>query len=112
MQPCRLCSPILLSISDSTGMQSVRRLRTHLSRQVFDTPTAQKELFIVVASPSIDDLIRGNNGLLFTYGITGSGKAHRMTGSVGYGSLLPLCLNSTGTFLQTIVFFKSGVRTA
>lgn len=41
-------------------------------------------------------------GLLFTYGVTGSGKTHTMTGSPGYGGLLPRCLNmifnSIGSF--------------
>lgn len=50
-------------------------------KRVFGT---QKELFDVVISPLVDDLIYGNNGLLFTYGVTGSGKTHTMTGSLGY----------------------------
>lgn len=41
-------------------------------------------------------------GLLFTYGVTGSGKTHTMTGSPGEGGLLPHCLgmifNSIGSF--------------
>lgn len=41
-------------------------------------------------------------GLLFTYGVTGSGKTHTMTGSPGDGGLLPRCLamifNSIGPF--------------
>lgn len=41
-------------------------------------------------------------GLLFTYGVTGSGKTHTMTGSPGSGGLLPRCLNmifnSIGSF--------------
>ena len=41
-------------------------------------------------------------GLLFTYGVTGSGKTHTMTGSPGEGGLLPRCLdmifNSIGSF--------------
>ncbi|KAI1235281.1 hypothetical protein IHE44_0002923, partial [Lamprotornis superbus] len=42
------------------------------------------------------------DGLLFTYGVTGSGKTHTMTGSPGDGGLLPRCLamifNSIGPF--------------
>ncbi len=41
-------------------------------------------------------------GLLFTYGVTGSGKTFTMTGSPGEGGLLPRCLdilfNSIGPF--------------
>lgn len=42
------------------------------------------------------------SGLLFTYGVTGSGKTFTMTGSPGEGGLLPRCLgmlfNSIGPF--------------
>lgn len=41
-------------------------------------------------------------GLLFTYGVTGSGKTFTMTGSPGQGGLLPRALdmifNSIGTY--------------
>lgn len=41
-------------------------------------------------------------GLLFTYGVTGSGKTHTMTGSPGQGGLLPRSLdmifNSIGPY--------------
>uniref|UniRef100_A0A8D2PPH5 Kinesin-like protein n=1 Tax=Zosterops lateralis melanops TaxID=1220523 RepID=A0A8D2PPH5_ZOSLA len=71
-------------------------------KEVFGTLVVQKELFDVVAKPLVEDLIRGKNGLLFTYGVTGSGKTHTMTGSPGDGGLLPRCLamifNSIGPF--------------
>uniref|UniRef100_A0A8C0BJ32 Kinesin-like protein n=1 Tax=Buteo japonicus TaxID=224669 RepID=A0A8C0BJ32_9AVES len=69
-----------------------------------------KELFNVVAKPLVEDLIRGKNGLLFTYGVTGSGKTHTMTGSPGDGGLLPRCLdmifNSIGPFQAKRFVFK------
>ncbi|CAI9595862.1 unnamed protein product, partial [Staurois parvus] len=49
--------------------------------------------FDVVAKPLVEDLIRGKNGLLFTYGVKGSGKTYTMTGSPGQGGLLPRCLS-------------------
>ncbi|KAF6351492.1 kinesin family member 23 [Rhinolophus ferrumequinum] len=83
-------------------------------KQVFGTHTTQKELFDVVANPLVDDLIRGKNGLLFTYGVTGSGKTHTMTGSPGEGGLLPRCLdmifNSIGSFQAKRYVFKSNDR--
>lgn len=43
-----------------------------------------------------------SSGLLFTYGVTGSGKTYTMTGSPGDGGLLPRSLdmifNSIGPF--------------
>uniref|UniRef100_A0A8C3NXA4 Kinesin-like protein n=1 Tax=Cyanoderma ruficeps TaxID=181631 RepID=A0A8C3NXA4_9PASS len=79
-------------------------------KEVFGTLVAQKELFDVVAKPLVEDLIRGRNGLLFTYGVTGSGKTHTMTGSPGDGGLLPRCLamifNSIGPFQAKRFVFK------
>ncbi|XP_068954299.1 kinesin-like protein KIF23 isoform X4 [Petaurus breviceps papuanus] len=83
-------------------------------KQVFGTFTTQKELFDVVANPLVEDLIHGKNGLLFTYGVTGSGKTHTMTGSPGDGGLLPRCLdmifNSIGSFQAKRYVFKSNDR--
>ncbi|NXX18554.1 KIF23 protein, partial [Podargus strigoides] len=62
-------------------------------KEVFGTHVVQKKLFDVVAKPLVEDLIHGKNGLLFTYGVTGSGKTHTMTGSPGDGGLLPRCLD-------------------
>ncbi|NXH32827.1 KIF23 protein, partial [Myiagra hebetior] len=79
-------------------------------KEVFGTLVAQKELFDAVAKPLVEDLIRGKNGLLFTYGVTGSGKTHTMTGSPGDGGLLPRCLamifNSIGPFQAKRFVFK------
>ncbi|KAF6130613.1 kinesin family member 23 [Phyllostomus discolor] len=83
-------------------------------KRVFGPHTTQKELFDLVANPLVDDLIRGKNGLLFTYGVTGSGKTHTMTGSLGEGGLLPRCLdmifNSIGSFQAKRYVFKSNDR--
>ncbi|XP_035758878.1 kinesin-like protein KIF23, partial [Egretta garzetta] len=79
-------------------------------KEVFGTLVVQKELFDVVAKPLVEDLIRGKNGLLFTYGVTGSGKTHTMTGSPGDGGLLPRCLdmifNSIGPYQAKRFVFK------
>ncbi|XP_018108829.1 kinesin-like protein KIF23 isoform X10 [Xenopus laevis] len=79
-------------------------------KQVFGTQVTQNELFDVVSKPLVEDLIRAKNGLLFTYGVTGSGKTHTMTGSPGDGGLLPRCLsmifNSIGNFQAKRYVFK------
>uniref|UniRef100_A0A667ZCX1 Kinesin-like protein n=1 Tax=Myripristis murdjan TaxID=586833 RepID=A0A667ZCX1_9TELE len=71
-------------------------------KKVFGIKTTQMELFEDIAKPLIEDLIHCKNGLLFTYGVTGSGKTFTMTGSPGEGGLLPRCLdmlfNSIGPF--------------
>uniref|UniRef100_A0A0B8RUF7 Kinesin-like protein n=1 Tax=Philothamnus irregularis TaxID=1899461 RepID=A0A0B8RUF7_9SAUR len=79
-------------------------------KEVFSTNISQKHVFDVVAKPLVEDLIRGKNGLLFTYGVTGSGKTHTMTGSPGEGGLLPRCLdmifNSIAPFQAKRYVFK------
>ncbi|KAK9542372.1 hypothetical protein VZT92_000242 [Zoarces viviparus] len=62
-------------------------------KRVFGINTTQMELFEDVAKPLIEDLIHCKNGLLFTYGVTGSGKTFTMTGSSGEGGLLPRSLD-------------------
>lgn len=58
--------------------------------------------FFSPANPVDFSLFPAFPGLLFTYGVTGSGKTHTMTGSPGDGGLLPRCLamifNSIGPF--------------
>ncbi|XP_051917834.1 kinesin-like protein KIF23 isoform X2 [Hippocampus zosterae] len=80
-------------------------------KKVFGVLVSQTELFESVAKPLVDDLIHGRNGLLFTYGVTGSGKTFTMTGSPGLGGLLPRSLdmlfNSIGPFQAKRYVFKS-----
>ncbi|KAF7647800.1 hypothetical protein LDENG_00166490, partial [Lucifuga dentata] len=80
-------------------------------KKVFGVGISQMELFEVIARPLVDDLIHGKNGLLFTYGVTGSGKTFTMTGSPGQGGLLPRCLdmifNSIGPYQAKRYVFKT-----
>ena len=48
---------------------------------MFDTPAGQAAVFDRVGLPLVTDLLQGKNGLLFTYGVTGSGKTHTMRGT-------------------------------
>ncbi|XP_034385247.1 kinesin-like protein KIF23 isoform X3 [Cyclopterus lumpus] len=79
-------------------------------KKVFGINTNQIELFEDVAKPLIEDLIHCKNGLLFTYGVTGSGKTFTMTGSPGEGGLLPRSLdilfNTIGPFQAKRFVFK------
>ncbi|KAG8184811.1 hypothetical protein JTE90_001508 [Oedothorax gibbosus] len=62
-------------------------------KEVFDADTSQKELFDRISLPFIEDVLQGNNGLIFTYGITSSGKTYTMTGTHRDGGLLPRSLD-------------------
>ncbi|XP_055689472.1 kinesin-like protein KIF23 [Lutzomyia longipalpis] len=65
----------------------------HTFKHVFDVTSQQREVFSVVAQPLVESLIRGKNGLLFTYGVTGSGKTYTMTGDTQNQGIMPRCLD-------------------
>ncbi|KAK3754440.1 hypothetical protein QZH41_009230, partial [Actinostola sp. cb2023] len=78
----------------SQAFKSGHRIETqHTFKHVYDTDTKQKELFDQLAFPLVEDLLHGKNGLIFAYGITGSGKTHTMTGIPSNSGLLPRCLD-------------------
>ncbi|CAG5118902.1 unnamed protein product, partial [Candidula unifasciata] len=62
-------------------------------QHVFDEFASQKTVFDYIALPLVEDLVAGKNGLLFTYGITGSGKTYTMTGRPEDQGILPRCLD-------------------
>ncbi|XP_034191468.2 kinesin-like protein KIF23 [Osmia lignaria lignaria] len=77
---------------------------------VFTPDTPQKEVFNVVALPLVENVIRGRNSLLFTYGVTGSGKTYTMTGEPQDPGVMPRCLdvifNSIANYQTKKFIFK------
>ncbi|XP_014219800.1 kinesin-like protein KIF23 [Copidosoma floridanum] len=69
-----------------------KEIQTTFTR-VFNENVPQREVFQVVALPLVDNLIHGKNGLLFTYGVTGSGKTYTMTGENNDSGIMPRCLD-------------------
>ena len=83
--------------------------------QVFDENVGQKTLFDTVAFPMVEDLVKGKNGLLFTYGVTSSGKTYTMTGNVDKPGFLPRCLDMIFTSIgdyqaNKYVFLPDGMN--
>lgn len=62
-------------------------------QRVFDNNICQRDIYRTVAQPLVENLIRGKNGLLFTYGVTGSGKTYTMTGNIEHQGIMPRCLD-------------------
>ncbi|XP_011296256.1 kinesin-like protein KIF23 [Musca domestica] len=62
-------------------------------KHVFEARATQQEVFTKVAQPLVENLIRGRNSLLFTYGVTGSGKTFTMTGDIRHRGIMPRCLD-------------------
>lgn len=66
----------------------------YIFKRVFPPNTSQREVYETVAQPLVEDLIRGKNGLLFTYGVTGSGKTYTMTGDMHDRGIMPRCFDA------------------
>lgn len=62
-------------------------------KRVFDQTIGQKEIFDTVALPLVKSLVEGRNGLLFAYGVTGSGKTYTMNGEPQDGGIMPRALD-------------------
>lgn len=54
----------------------------YVFKHIFDVDSTQHECFTTVAQPLVEGLVKGRNGLLFSYGVTGSGKTFTMTGKL------------------------------
>ena len=55
---------------------------------MFDEESSQGNVFYKVGLPLVNDVLQGKNGLLFTYGVTGSGKTHTMQGTSKDGGVM------------------------
>ncbi|CAI4227829.1 unnamed protein product [Auanema sp. JU1783] len=81
---------------------------------VFHETDGQKYIFERCGKDLIKGLLTGYNGLLFTYGVTGSGKTYTMTGrpTPGGSGILPRTLdvifNSIVNKLPKCIFFSNG----
>jgi len=72
-----------------TGPAPEYRVTNCKFSQVFNEAVNQKILFDHVAYGMVDDLILGKHGVLFTYGVTNSGKTYTMSGTGEEPGLLP-----------------------
>ncbi|XP_058054870.1 kinesin-like protein KIF23 [Anopheles bellator] len=66
----------------------------YIYKRVFDDSVRQHDVYVTVAQPLLEALVRGKNGLLFTYGVTGSGKTYTMTGDLQHRGIMPRCLDA------------------
>uniref|UniRef100_A0A1I8FEB0 Kinesin motor domain-containing protein n=1 Tax=Macrostomum lignano TaxID=282301 RepID=A0A1I8FEB0_9PLAT len=73
---------------------SAMRSTEYTFTRVFDDASKQSEVFSSAGLPLVEELVQGRNGLLFTYGVTGSGKSFTMQGHPDNPGLLPRCLDS------------------
>lgn len=91
LRPLKTDEPTLVKI-DSQRVETKRpdgsSHQIYKFNHIFDCES-QREVFIKVAKPIVDDLVNiGKDGLIFTYGITGSGKTYTMEGHANNPGLI------------------------
>lgn len=76
-------------------LRPVSSQSTYTFSKVFLPESQQPQFFIHTALPLVRDLLNGQNGLLFAYGVTNSGKTYTIQGGgkKGEGGLLPRTLD-------------------
>uniref|UniRef100_A0A1I7UM49 Kinesin-like protein n=1 Tax=Caenorhabditis tropicalis TaxID=1561998 RepID=A0A1I7UM49_9PELO len=85
--------------------------------RVFSEEDGQEAVFEKASMNLIIDLLKGQNSLLFTYGVTGSGKTYTMTGKPTERDtgLLPRTLdvifNSVNNRVEKCVFYPAALNT-
>ncbi|VVC96494.1 kinesin-like protein KIF23 [Leptidea sinapis] len=93
----KIISPTTILMTPPSTALSYRNENTksmkYTFKEVFPPETSQQDVFDKVAFPLVQGLLKGENGLLFTYGVTGSGKTFTMTGEPHNCGILPRCLN-------------------
>ena len=98
-------TPYLKSMSDTsvqmTDLSGGNRIRLHPQAQVytfnhvFPPEINQSEFFTKTALPLVQDLLQGQNSLIFAYGVTNSGKTYTIQGGTEPGTtgVLPRTLD-------------------
>ncbi|KAJ8960732.1 hypothetical protein NQ318_020024 [Aromia moschata] len=88
----KLLSPQEIALICET--KGVKKEIRYKFKHIFTSYSSQKEVFDHVAYPLLEDLLKGKNGLLFTYGVTGSGKTYTLTGEQENPGIMPRCIDT------------------
>lgn len=107
----KLLSPEVLALTTPAESRGIRKEVHCKFRHIFTAYASQNEVFEHVAYPLLDDLLKGKNGLLFTYGVTGSGKTYTLTGEQNNPGIMPKCIytlfNTIGDYQAPKFVIKS-----
>lgn len=83
----------------NTSSKRNQQILEYKFTKIFDCSSTNNDIFNEVTLPLIEDLLsRNKSSLLFTYGISGSGKSYTINGDESSPGLLPLAI--------TLVFIK------
>lgn len=100
----KVLSPTVLVLSTPAESRITRKDLSYEFKHIFTSHADQKEVFDHVAYPLIEELLNGKNGLLFTYGVTGSGKTYTLTGEPNNPGVMP---RSIYTIFNSIEQFQA-----
>ncbi|KAI0374509.1 kinesin-domain-containing protein [Pilatotrama ljubarskyi] len=83
------------SSTSRSRMSTVNPTSIYTFSHIFPPDTQQPEFFSKTTLPLVRDVLEGRNGLLFTYGVTNSGKTYTIQGGNTQGSagILPRTLD-------------------
>ncbi|XP_017771065.1 PREDICTED: kinesin-like protein KIF23 [Nicrophorus vespilloides] len=90
----KLISPTVISLTCPNESKVVRKDAHYTFKHIFTSYSSQQEVFDRVAYPLLENLFNGKNGLLFTYGVTGSGKTYTLTGEHYNPGIMPRCIDT------------------
>lgn len=82
----------ILWVKNPTKANKLTQLNYFKFNKIFDESTEQWPVVETCAIPLLRDLILGDNSLLFTYGITSSGKSFTMRGNRQQPGIVPTIL--------------------
>ncbi|KAM6986663.1 kinesin-like protein KIF20A [Aplochiton taeniatus] len=96
---------ILKAPKDSMNMKNAERgisqsMHKFTFSQIFNSETTQQEFYESTMKEMVKDVLRGENRLLYTYGVTNSGKTYTIQGVGREAGLLPRALVSVFRKLQ------------
>ncbi|KAM6182741.1 kinesin-like protein KIF20B [Erethizon dorsatum] len=78
--------------------------------KVFGPETSQKEFFQGCIMRPVKDLLKGQSRLIFTYGLTNSGKTYTFQGTEEHVGILPRTLNVLFDSLQERLYTKMNLK--
>ncbi|OBS78284.1 hypothetical protein A6R68_19327, partial [Neotoma lepida] len=78
--------------------------------KVFGPETSQKEFFLGCIMQPVKDLLKGHSRLIFTYGLTNSGKTYTFQGTEENIGILPRTLNVLFDSLQERLYTKMNFK--
>ncbi|OZJ05239.1 hypothetical protein BZG36_02293 [Bifiguratus adelaidae] len=61
--------------------------------KIFNEGTSQQEFFAHTTMPLVENVLKGQNGLIFAYGVTNSGKTYTIQGNKENSGILPKTLD-------------------